>query len=286
MQDEIARALMTRRELLGAAGKVAGLTVIATPFMGAFGSGLSIFAQAQPLAAIAGVDRVVMKSGKTYLNGWAGYGAPPRPGRQGGAGRGAGASTPPEPTGPAPSVTWSKVSGPGAVTFADPKAAVTTATFSETGEYVLKVVGDNGSAKAESMLTVKVEVPPPPVELAPVVTTRHTVTSPIWKSRTKTLITAWIPYCVAQLNRTDLIQGTNSGSGGIDNFVEAAKALKGEPATAHKGYVFSNAWVHQTVESISLALMVDPEGDREIMAAQQSLKATLDDWIPKILAAQ
>ena len=133
---------------------------------------------------------------------------------------------------------------------------------------------------------MKVELPPPPVQLAPVVTTRHTITSPMWKSRTKALITSWIPHCVEQINRTDLIQGTNTGSGGIDNFVEAAKALRGEPHTAHKGYVFSNAWVHQTVESISLALMVDPQGDQEIIAAQSKLKATLDDWIPKILAAQ
>ncbi len=280
---------MTRREMLEAAGKVAALTVVATPVMSALGDAFTVSAQAQPLNAIAGIDRVVMKTGRTYLNGWAGYGAPPRPGRQGGGGgRGAAAAPtpPPEPPGPAPKTTWSKLSGPGAVTFADPNAAVTTATFAETGDYVLKVTADNGTTKAESTLAVKVELPPPPVQLAPVVTTRHTITSPMWKSRTKALITTWIPHCVAQIERTDLIQGTNTGSGGIDNFVEAAKALRGEPHTAHKGYVFSNAWVHQTVESISLALMVDPEGDKDIIAAQARLKATLDDWIPKILAAQ
>lgn len=287
MRDDENGTLLTRREMLTATGKVAGLTVIATPLVAAFGDSLSVVAQAQPLAAIAGVDRVVMKSGKTYLNGWAGYGAPPRPGRQGGGGgRGAAAPIPTEPPGPAPTVTWSKASGPGVVTFADPKSPVTTATFSEAGNYELRVVAENGTAKAESRLQVKVELPPPPVQLMPVVTTRHTITSPMWKSRTKALITSWIPHCVEQINRTDLIQGTNSGSGGIDNFVEAAKALRGEPHNAHKGYVFSNAWVHQTVESISLALMVDPEGDNEIIAAQTQLKATLDDWIPKILAAQ
>ena len=120
MNDDVNPSLITRREMLTATGKVAGLTVIATPLIGAFGSDWSIVAQAQPLAAIAGVDRVVMKTGKTYLNGWAGYGAPPRPGRQGGGGRGAAAPTaPPEPPGPAPTAAWSKVSGPGAVTFAD-----------------------------------------------------------------------------------------------------------------------------------------------------------------------
>ena len=92
----------------------------------------------------------------------------------------------------------------------------------------------------------------------------------------------WIPHCIDQINRTDLTQGP----GGIDNFVEAAKALRGEPHGSHKGYVFSNAWVHQTVESMCIALMIDPQGDPEIIKAQEKMKATLEDWIPKILAAQ
>ena len=54
----------------------------------------------------------------------------------------------------------------------------------------------------------------------------------------------------------------------------------------HKGYVFSNAWVHQTVESMCIALMVDPQGDKEIIAAQEKMKKTLEEWIPIILAAQ
>ena len=35
-----------------------------------------------------------------------------------------------------------------------------------------------------------------------------------------------------------------------------------------------------------IALMVDPQGDAEIIAAQQKMKDTLEDWIPMILAAQ
>ncbi len=35
-----------------------------------------------------------------------------------------------------------------------------------------------------------------------------------------------------------------------------------------------------------LALMFDPQGDREIIAAQAAIKQKLDDWIPKILSAQ
>src|ERR1051326_2100874 len=77
-----------------------------------------------PLNAVAGVDRVTILPGKTYLRGWAGYGDPPRPERP----RGPQAQTPPPPapTGPAPTAMWSKESGPGEVKFEDPKALVTT----------------------------------------------------------------------------------------------------------------------------------------------------------------
>src|SRR5204863_5631291 len=138
-----------------------------------------------------------------YLSGWAGYGAPPRPGRQGGGGRGGANAAPPPPTGPAPATMWSKVSGPGDVTFADAKAPVTTATFSTPGDYVVQVTADNGTMKATSSLVVKVELPPPPDELVPVWMSKHTVTTPLWKTRTKALITTWIPHCIEQINRTD-----------------------------------------------------------------------------------
>ncbi len=272
---------LTRRELLQRFTASMLVTVIATPMGKAFAltSHAEPADRAEPVNAVAGVDRVVMKHGKTYLNGWAGYGAPPRPGR---GGRG-GAATP-APTGPTPKTKWSKVSGPGTVTFADANAASTTATFSAAGEYVLRVSADNGETAAASTLTVKVELPPPAKQLSPVVTTRHTITSPLWSARTKILITSWIPHCIDQCTRPDIPAGR--GDGGLDNFIEAAKALRGEPHAAHRGYVFSNAWVHQTVESMSLALMVDPQGDKDVIAAQDRMRTTLNEWIPIILAAQ
>jgi uncharacterized protein len=104
----------------------------------------------------------------------------------------------------------------------------------------------------------------------------------LWNARAKALIVNWIPHCIEMINRTDLTQGP----GGIDNFVEAGKALRGEPHGNHKGFVFSNAWVHQSVEAMSIALMIDPKGDAEIIAAHRKFRAALEDWIPKILAAQ
>jgi uncharacterized protein len=278
---------LTRRALLAAAGKAGAMAVVASPAIElAVGRDGAASAQALPadLNAIAGPDRVVMHRGKTYLNAWVGYGQPPRRDRRRASDPSAPAAQAPAVPPPPPRAAWSKVSGPGTVTFADATAPVTTATFSAPGEYVVRLVADNGTAKATSTLAVKVELPPPPAQLTPVVTRFHTVTDPFWASRTKALITSWIPHCIAQINRTDIAPG--SGDGGIDNFVEAAKALRGEPHAAHKGYVFSNAWVHQTVESICLALMVDPQGDQEIAAAQKTLREALEDWIPKILAAQ
>jgi DUF1680 family protein len=273
--------------LLTVVGKATALAV-ASPFidLGAAADGAAA-GQSAPAAlnTVAGVDRVVMLRGKTYLSAWAGYGDPPSRGRR--PARAADAAAPAQPApppGPSPSVTWSRQSGPGTVAFADASAPVTTATFSAPGDYVLQVSADNGSGKAVSTLAVKVELPPPARPLTPVDTAFHTVTGAFWAGRTRVLITSWIPHCIAQINRTDI--APNRGDGGIDNFVEAGKALRGEPHGAHKGYVFSNAWVHQTVEAMCLALMVDPEGDSEVLASQAKMRATLDDWIPKILAAQ
>jgi hypothetical protein len=281
MTDDTTKSAITRRELLGTIGKAAAASVALGPLVRTvFVIPEAMAAGVAPLTAVAGVDRIAMLPGKTYLNAWAGYGDPPRLQERR---RGEPAPPPPsEPPGPAPTVAWSRESGPGTVTFADPRAPVTTATFSAPGAYVLKLTVDNGQSTVASTLNVDVALPPPSSHLDPVQTKAFRVDSPLWTSRVKALIVTWIPHCVDEINRTDLQQGP----GGIDNFVEAAKALAGQPHAPHKGYVFSNAWVHQTVEAMSIALMIDPRGDGDVIQAHRKMKATLDDWIPKILAAQ
>lgn len=270
---------MTRRELLGTVGKAAAVSVVLPPFLPELLEAGGHRIQAAPLATQAGPDRVVVIPGKTYINAWAGYGLPPnqRPRRRRGE-----PEPPPPPTGPDPKLTWTRESGPGTVQFADPNALVTTASFSAPGKYVVKLTADNGEETVSSEFEVLVETGPPGDPLEPVTTKNYRVDSRLWNQKVRALIVNWIPHCIDMINRDDL----ELGPGGIDNFIEAAKALRGEPHGAHKGYVFSNAWVHQTVESMSLALMVDARGDPEILAAQQKFRTTLDDWIPKILAAQ
>jgi DUF1680 family protein len=367
---------MSRREMLGTVGKGAAASVVLTPLMHNLVISCAMAAEESALNAIAGIDRVTVLPGKTYLMGWAGFGGesarpgmegrgglpagptpasidfqmvqganprsqtvslalegatawtataasnpawlsiPPTSGR-GGGGRGPGsvnrfftatinaATLPPgnyqtavtinapgaaNPTQTinvtlrivAATMSWSKESGPGTVKFADPKSLVTTATFSTPGAYVLKLAVNTDGKTVSSTFDVSVETPPPAKQLDAVYTKNFKINSPLWNARAKALMASWIPHCIDQINRTDLTQGP----GGIDNFIEAAKALRGEPHGAHKGYVFSNAWVHQTVESMSIALMIDPQGDPEIIKAHEKMRATLEDWIPKILAAQ
>ncbi len=209
----------------------------------------------------AGIDRSVVLGGRTYLAGSAVW----------------------LQAAPSNVVRWSKDSGPGSVTFAEASAPVTTATFSAPGDYVLKLMA-HGDGEQQPMSTIKVhaEPSPPKDRLDVVYTRRYSIDSPLWNERARTLIVDWIPHCVDYCERTDL----REGQGGLDNFIEAAKALRGEPHERHKGYVFSNAWVHQTVESMCIALMVDAQGDPAITAAQTKMRATLEKWIPIVLAAQ
>jgi uncharacterized protein len=209
----------------------------------------------------AGVDRSVVLGSKTYLSGTADWLLPSSPRR----------------------VRWSKASGPGHVVFADPASFDTTATFSAPGEYVLELTALGKPDNSTSKLFVHAEKTPPKDRLDVVYTTPvYAIDNPMWNERAKTLIVSWIPHVIAQCERTDLTQG----QGGLDNFIEAAKALNGQPHGRHKGYVFSNAWVHQTVEAMCIALMVDPQGDTDIIASQQQMKETLERWIPIVLAAQ
>jgi len=211
-----------------------------------------------PPIVMAGADRDVMLDGKTYLDGRT------------------------KSVHSITKVEWQKLEGPGTVTIANPAAAQSTATFSAPGVYQLKFTAWQGNLPTSGEIRIKV-VPPPPSKRLDVVYTKHySIDSKLWNDRAKVIITNWIPWCIQECERTDL----TTGEGGLDNFIEAAKALKGEPHGKHKGYVFSNAWVHQTVEAMCEALMVDPKGDKDIIAAQDKMKGTLEKWIPIILAAQ
>ncbi len=212
-----------------------------------------------PPTVVAGIDRAVVLPGKTWLSGNVRGGG--RPDRK-------------------LLLSWSKQSGPGNVDFQDAASTQTTAAFSLPGDYVLKLAADDGQIHGEDTLRVNVALPPPADPLRPVVTTRYTVTNPLLRERLKQIIIHWIPHCYEKLSEPNLREG------GIENFVQAGNKLAGRPFERHRGAPWANAYVHNTVESMCLALLFDPQGDGEIVAAQDAIRKKLDDWIPKILSAQ
>jgi DUF1680 family protein len=210
-------------------------------------------------SVVAGVDRVVAQPGQTYLGGNVKDDGKPNP---------------------VPIPLWSKQSGPGSVTFGDAGAGITTARFSQPGAYVLKLSADDGQLSASDTLHVTVNPAPAAMHLDPVWTTSYQITSPFWHSRVKSLIVNWIPYCASKIEDPKLPEG------GIENFIEAGNKLAGRPFTNHVGAPFANAWVYNTLQSMCLALEVDPQGDQEILQAQAAMRKTIGDWVSIILGAQ
>jgi VCBS repeat-containing protein len=62
----------------------------------------------------------------------------------------------PEPPADPVTTLWTMASGPGIVTFGDPNLLVTTATFSEIGNYALRLTGNNGVYSSYDELIVNV----------------------------------------------------------------------------------------------------------------------------------
>jgi RHS repeat-associated protein len=85
-----------------------------------------------------------------------------------------------QPDGSTLTITWSKVSGPGTVTFGDPAALNTTASFSVAGSYVLRLTGSDGALSTTDDITITVQPQnqPPTVSAGPdqMIALPHTAT--------------------------------------------------------------------------------------------------------------
>ena len=207
----------------------------------------------------AGIDRTVVLPGRTFLSGKARDDGKPRQ---------------------ALTLKWSKKSGPGEVTFSQPDAAVSDASFSATGDYLLQLTADDGAQQAVATVQVKAVAAPPAIPLDPVWTTAYQVSSPLWRARIKSQIVNWIPFCVSKMSDPKTPEGS------IENFVQAGRKNAGATDAKHIGPVFSDGWFYNIVESMCLAQMVDAQGDQEIITSQKALRKTLDEWVPKILSGQ
>src|SRR5580692_9837023 len=184
MRHNSKKTQLSRRALFGTVGKAAAASVMLSPLVKSAIVGVGeTEAEAMDVAVSgsAGVDRITVLGSKTYLHGWAGYGDAPVLGRP------PAQNQPAATAGSPPSGVWSKESGPGTVTFADPKALVTTANFSALGSYLLKLTVTNGESTHSSTLRVSVEAPPPAKQLEAVYTKNFKISSPFWNTRARNL---------------------------------------------------------------------------------------------------
>ncbi|MGN6370418.1 MAG: beta-L-arabinofuranosidase domain-containing protein [Phycisphaerae bacterium] len=193
------------------------------------------------------------------------------------------------------SYEWS-AQGPGQANFEDPKNADTSATFTALGDYTVTLTATADHESASSQVLVHVKPAAPEIHADSVFTRSYSLDSPLWNARAKALVTHWIPHLIDYLEHPEKhLTGKIGkdgkpvifGAGGIDNFIEAGKKIHGEPTDAkHLGPPWSDAYTHNTVEAMCVALTIDAKGDPEMIAAQKQIKETLDRWIPIILAAQ
>ena len=101
-----------------------------------------------------------------------------------------------------------------------------------------------------------------------------------WGEQFRMLTVKWLPHCVRQMEK---------GGRGEEmlNLVATGEFNAGKkPSVKFKGCMWSDAYPYNTVEAISLALEVDPGADAEWRAAQNALRAKVEEWIPIFLAAQ
>jgi hypothetical protein len=78
---------------------------------------------------------------------------------------------------------WEKATGPGTVIFADPASPTTVATFTEPGDYTLRLTASDGARSTTSTVTVTAAAVPAVPNMAPAATVSASYTSP-WELAT------------------------------------------------------------------------------------------------------
>lgn len=107
----------------------------------------------------------------------------------------------------------------------------------------------------------------------------HIKAGGFWKQQAKLLTEKWLPHCIQEME---------AGGKGEEllNLIETGKLLHGETVGKFRGAPWADAYVYNTIESICLALAIDPEGDETLAGAQDFLREKMEAWIGIILAAQ
>ena len=98
----------------------------------------------------------------------------------------------------------------------------------------------------------------------------YSVKNKFWNDRIKSLIVKYIP------DKVDIIENNKTDWIVWARLIEVGKKNKGLP---YERDIYGHNWADNTVlntlESMCLAVMVDSDGDREIMEAQEHLKEAI-----------
>ena len=156
-------------------------------------------------------------------------------------------------------------------------AGVDTVVFAKDG-YNYKIVEITSIVTDMGNVTLTPFSPVSATPLKPVSCNGVKISSTFWNPTVKRMITKWIPHCYGRLDTVD--------GHGIKLFINAGNKLNGQAYTVATQDPWANGYVHNTVESMCMALTIDPQGDQEIIAAQTAIRNKLNNWIPIILRAQ
>ncbi len=111
-------------------------------------------------------------------------------------------------------------------------------------------------------------------------TERYAIQDRFWSPRIKQLVVSYVPFIM------DDIENDKSDWKIFARF----KALDERHAGKDVSNPFVHNWAENTVynsfESMCWTLLVDPQGDPEMIAAQKKIHAGIERWIPVILGAQ
>ena len=101
-----------------------------------------------------------------------------------------------------------------------------------------------------------------------------------WEQQIKRITEKWLPHCVRQMEK--------GGEGQeLLNLINAGNILtKNAAPEKYTGRRFSDAYPHNVMEAMCLALAFDAKGDKDLAAAQAFLRKKIEEWIPIMLAAQ
>ena len=143
------------------------------------------------------------------------------------------------PAGSTLTTTWSKVSGPGTVTFGSVNALSTTATFSTSGTYILRLTATDGSLSATNDVTITVNGPFSYVNVSTGNDSNVGSLSEPWKTIQKAADTIGVgaTAIVSSGTYNERVQITRSGIPGSRITFQAQGTVKMQGFTINASYV-------------------------------------------------